>query len=235
MREDTFRGYPRRVAEVSSFALSVVPDRQATLRVLDIGCGAGDQIFDLASRLPNAHFVGVDFSAPNIAIAEQRRRGLPQASRISFAMADFLGFRSDAPFDLAVSFSALQWMAGGVEALASRVAEALAPRASFVNVMPYRCTFNHVLTAVRHVFVATRTDALDRLYLNIALKLHRGDLDPALLAERIPYLYALPRQFDDDVADALAQRGFRDVDWQRFPHASFAQLKHAGRIMRKPA
>ncbi|AGA33006.1 Methyltransferase type 11 [Thioalkalivibrio nitratireducens DSM 14787] len=73
------------------------PDGPRT--VLDLGCGVGGTLFDLAERFPGSRFIGVTLSGRQITIAREqaRRRGL--AERCSFLQADFetisLGQRAD--------------------------------------------------------------------------------------------------------------------------------------------
>ncbi len=57
---------------------------------LDVGCGGGSQSLLLAQRLgPNGRVVGVDISAPMLAVAEGKRESAgAQSARLSFLQAD---------------------------------------------------------------------------------------------------------------------------------------------------
>lgn len=56
-------------------------------RVLDVGCGVGDDVFDLASRVgPSGHVTGVDLSASFI--EEARRRAERRNLRVAFDVGD---------------------------------------------------------------------------------------------------------------------------------------------------
>lgn len=69
--------------------------------VLDIGCGGGETTFQAAVRVgQNGRAVGLDISAPILAIANARISGEPQ---ISFVHADAQTYTADAPFDVAMS------------------------------------------------------------------------------------------------------------------------------------
>jgi ubiquinone/menaquinone biosynthesis C-methylase UbiE len=54
--------------------------------VLDIGCGHGRSLAELAARAPRGHIVGVDPSELTIEIAAQRNRSLIEASRVEVVL-----------------------------------------------------------------------------------------------------------------------------------------------------
>jgi SAM-dependent methyltransferase len=56
--------------------------------VLIAGCGTGREAFGVASRLPDAELVGVDFSPRSIAIARRFSRQLGLSGRVTFRVAD---------------------------------------------------------------------------------------------------------------------------------------------------
>lgn len=229
----TFHALQGRLGWFSDVIVSAVPHVAATPRVLDIGCGTGDQIFDLAGRLPSARFVGVDIDQENIAVAERRRGQSPDAPRIAFHAADYRVFASEDPFDVVISYSALQFVPGGAQALARRVAHDVAPGGIFVNAMPCRCRYNAALGGARWLLRQARSPLTDRMLLTVARLLHGGTMDAALLSERVVYAYETPLQCEDDLAAAAECLGLRTIHRQPVAHASPAQLKHALRIMRR--
>jgi SAM-dependent methyltransferase len=229
----TFHAPGPRVAWFSDVICRHLPSLDEPLRVLDIGCGTGDQLFDLASRLPRALFVGVDVARPNIEAAIQRQVVHADGHRVAFEAADYRTFRAAAPFHLVITYSVLQFVPGGTELLASRVSEDVARGGLFVNVMPYRCAYNDALGLVRRGLRAVRSRATDRVLLGAARLLYRRTLDPDLIAERLDYTYAVPNQFDDELARALGARGFQTEHRELAAHASAAQMKHALRVMRR--
>jgi hypothetical protein len=82
---------------------------------------------------------------------------------------------------------------------------------------------------------AIRSPALDRILLAVARTLHRDVMDETMLAERLVYAYAVPVRFEEELAAALARRGFRTERREPVRHASPGQMKHALRIMRGPS
>ncbi len=155
------------------------------MRVLDIGCGTGDQLFDLARRLPRARFVGVDIAPANVAVAMRRKATDPDGERFTFEATDYRAFRAPDPFQVVITYSVLQFVPGGAELLASRIAEDVARGGLFFNVMPYRCAYNQALALVRQGLRAVRTPGIDRLLLGAARALHGGSFDDELMAERV--------------------------------------------------
>ena len=103
-------------------------------RVLDIGCGAGGSTFALADAVGSTGSVlGLDVSAPLLAHAEERRRGLG-LGQVSFALAD----AQDHPFapggfDLAASRFGVMFFADPVAAFGN-IARALRPDGRLVFV-----------------------------------------------------------------------------------------------------
>jgi trans-aconitate methyltransferase len=233
MAETAFHVPEARLRWFSDVIVSTVTDTTAPMSILDIGCGAGDQIFDLAARLPAARFVGVDVADVNIAAAERRRLMNPHAARIRFCKEGYRTFAATEPFDLAFSFSVLQWVPGGVAGLAQRINDDIRPGGVFVNAMPRSCGYNAWLMVVRRLLRTIRSTAADRVLLSIARLLHGKNLDSALLSERISYAYAVPLQWEDDLATPLERCGWSTIRREHLPHASLAQPKHALRIMRR--
>jgi SAM-dependent methyltransferase len=229
----TFHAPGARVTWFSDVVCGSVVSTDAELRVLDIGCGTGDQLFDLAARLPRARLTGVDVSAANITAAGVRCAIHPAGERCTFEQCDYLAFRPAQPFDVLLTHSVLQFVAGGVALVTERIAEDAAPGALFLNVMPYRCPYNDALALMRRALRAVRVPVIDRLVFAAARALHGRSFDELLIAERLEYAYAVPRQFEDDLARTLEARGFQTVRREVAPHASPAQLKHALRIMRR--
>jgi ubiquinone/menaquinone biosynthesis C-methylase UbiE len=71
------------------------------LRILDLGCGTGEITRRLAQRYPNAHVLGVDILAGNLALAQRDSTAL--ADRVEYAQGDAFALQlPDANFDLVV-------------------------------------------------------------------------------------------------------------------------------------
>jgi SAM-dependent methyltransferase len=229
----TFHAPGPRVTWFSDVVCGTLASTDKPLRVLDIGCGTGDQLFDLASRLPHAQLTGVDLAPANMSAARLRKAVHPAGDRCTFEEADYRTFRAATPFDILLTYSVLQFVPGGVALLASRIAEDAAPGALFFNVMPYRCAYNGALGLVRRGLRSIRGPAIDRALFAAARALHGRSFDELLIAERLEYAYAVPRQFDDELTGALEARGFQSVRREVAPHASPAQMKHVLRVMRR--
>lgn len=90
-------------------------------RVLDLGCGAGDDAFDIASRVgPAGHVTGVDIS--EFLIAEAIRRSSARNLSVSFEVGDARSLRfADESFDAVRTERMLMHVPDPVKALAEMV------------------------------------------------------------------------------------------------------------------
>ena len=92
-------------------------------RVLDVGCGDGRVTAEIARRVPRGRVLGIDASASMIEACTESHR---DQANLAFQVADATAFRVDDPFDAAVSFSALHWVAD-LPAAVARIHAALKP------------------------------------------------------------------------------------------------------------
>jgi SAM-dependent methyltransferase len=98
------------VAALHDAILPLVPDRVAKLRagadVLDVGCGSGRALNELAASFPASRFAGYDLSPAAIQSArvEARERGL---GNVVFEVRDVADLRAEAAYDLVTAFDAI--------------------------------------------------------------------------------------------------------------------------------
>lgn len=64
--------------------LDQIPDRSASLRLVDFGTGTGCLLLALLHELPNATGVGIDASAAALAVAQENAQALGLTSRAAF-------------------------------------------------------------------------------------------------------------------------------------------------------
>jgi len=223
---------PRERRERLTEALLDHVARDARLSVLDLGCGNGLQLLDLAAVLPNARLSGVDTSKVNIDAARERLASSSHAPRISLMAGDYLALACE-PFDVILADSVLQNIAVPDERLYAKLARDLRAGGLLIASMPYACFFNRLLWWARRGLRIVRGPLAERIALGIAARLH-PQWDRALLAERIPYLYMLPERIDDaSLVRALAGLGLERIAVELLPHASLAQPKHRLSVFRR--
>lgn len=99
------------IAGLHDHILPLVPEIVERLaaggaRVVDIGCGAGRAIIDLAARFPRSTFLGLDLQA---AAVEAARRGAADAgvTNAHFAAQDLTTWNGGGGFDLVTAFDAI--------------------------------------------------------------------------------------------------------------------------------
>lgn len=98
------------VAALHEHILPLVDGLQETLhrgaRVMDLGCGRGRALMELAAAFPASEFLGIDFSADTVswAQAEAARRGL---TNVRFEAADAAQIDFEESFDVVFTFDAI--------------------------------------------------------------------------------------------------------------------------------
>lgn len=101
----------------------------APLRVVDLGCGAGNVTGYLRRRWPEAGIIGLDNSPRMLAAAAE------QAPGIDWLEADLAGWKPESPVDVLYSNAALHWLPGH-DSLLPRLAGYLAPGGVLAIQMP---------------------------------------------------------------------------------------------------
>lgn len=79
-------------------------------RVVDLGCGPGNQTALLTERWPDATILGIDSSVDMIALATSSTEAAASSGRLSFAVGDIASWQPDDETDVVISNAALQWV-----------------------------------------------------------------------------------------------------------------------------
>ena len=122
------------VAALHGAILPLLPEGVAKLRsgaeVLDVGCGRGRALNELAASFPASRFAGYDLSPAAIqsARAEASERGL---GNVVFEVRDVADLRAESAFDLVTAFDAIHDQARPAEVLAA-IARALRADGTFL-------------------------------------------------------------------------------------------------------
>jgi trans-aconitate methyltransferase len=231
-RNWTLHAPDARIARMSEIVMQAIQPEQV-FRVLDVGCGSGAQIRQLAALLPEALFDGIDISTANIAAARAAAVAHPAAARMHFEAADYLQFR-DRPYDLVVSDGVLHLMEASDEALASKLGRDVAAGGTLVVAMATDSLYNHWFARARQMLRTRRSPALDRFILSVARLLHGRQMSTELLAERVEYMYMPPRRlFGANFEQRLAAAGLERIAIVPMASTSPSQLTHAAIVFRK--
>lgn len=224
-----------RSARMRDIVLGHVP-RRPGIRILDLGCGTGSLVFELAAARPDAIIVGIDVSGANIAAARTRLGDAGLGDRVAFQQADYLTYASQ-PFDVIVSDGVLHLIPGSTRALVARLARDLVPGGVLVCAMPYDCGYNRAFAVVRRGLRGVRGSATDALILMVARALHGREMDEARLRERVHYMYIPPERVENRVlTDQMAPaEGLHVIAQYPMPSTSPSQLKHRVTVFEKRA
>jgi trans-aconitate methyltransferase len=231
-RNWTLHAPDARISRMSEIVMQAI-DPEQIYRVLDVGCGAGAQIRQLAALLPEALFDGIDISPANIAAARHAAASHPAAARMYFEAADYLKFR-DRPYDLVITDGVLHLMEAPDEALAAKLGRDVAAGGTLVVAMATDSLYNHWFARARRMLRTRRSPALDRWILTVARLLHGRQMSAELLAERVEYMYMPPRRlFGATFERLLAAAGLERIAIVPMKRTSLSQLTHAAIVFRK--
>jgi SAM-dependent methyltransferase len=206
-------------------ALSIWP-ADAAISILDVGCGDGDMLFQLALHYRNAVLVGADLSTANIAKAQERAAALGLVDRCSFRCVDYMVMGIE-PVDLVVSHSTLHLIDADPAELHAKLAHDLKNGGVLMASVPYACLFNTLLMAVRRLARMLRGEVTDHLIERAGLCLAGGRMPVEMIRERVVYMYIIPGFLASAAFDRRLQR--LGLELERvfpYPHVSIAQLKH---------
>jgi len=106
-------------------------------KIIDLGCGSGENTLELARRSSRGTALGVDGSPAMIEAARKLLDAEPAElkSRVSFEMLDVPEFRADRAYTLIFSNATFQWIPDH-RALFAACFEALRPTVTIVVQMP---------------------------------------------------------------------------------------------------
>lgn len=76
------------------------------IKVLDVGCGGGRAITEMAQLFPRSQFMGVDFASEAIALAKSQTQKLG-LKNVVFEVQDAANLKFEQPFDLITTFDAI--------------------------------------------------------------------------------------------------------------------------------
>lgn len=190
----TYRPDPTRRSNAHAWAESHLAGKSG-LSVLEIGCATG---LDLAPALRNFsqnRFVGLDISEENI---REAAKLYPQSKWVA---SDYMVF-SEGRFDLIISERSLSVFECSDHALASKLASDLVPGGLAVITLPASCLCTTAHFTLKRILRGLRSKPLDSFFLWLAQRLRPG-VDRGTLADRVVYMYVVPRR--------IAGRKFYDV------------------------
>lgn len=192
------------VAGLFDHILPLVPGLMEKLRsgieVLDVGCGRGRALIQMAQKFPNSSFTGYDLSAEAVADAN-REATEKKLNNVSFEVKDVAAINGKLRFDLITAFDAIHDQAKPAVVL-SAIANALTDDGVFL--MQDIAGSSHVHKNLAHPLGA---------YLYTISCLHCMTVSLAQDGA------GLGAAWGEELAQQmLAEAGFKSVEVQRLPH-----------------
>jgi len=222
-----------RVSRFSDLITKFVPSGKS-LRILDIGCGTGEQLLSLGERLSGSHLMGIDISVPNIEAAIERKNKRADQDQFQFILCDYLNLGAEKQFELIISYSTLHLMSTNADILFSKIASNLVSGGRLIFTIPNNSMFNKILIIVRKIFIIFKSSFTDKLIFFIGKLLAGRAMSDSYLKERISYMYILPYFLDStQLRSLMAKYGLKVIADFREPHVSIAQPKHVCVILEK--
>ncbi len=197
--QTSYRPDPTRKSNAHAWAESYMVGKDG-LAVLEIGCATGHELAPFLLRFPESRFVGLDISPENIQEAAKLHAGA------TWIASDYMVF-SQGRFDLIISERSLSVFECTDDALAAKLASDLEPGGVAVVTLPASCLCTTAHFALKRVLRSLRSKALDSFFLWLAQRL-RPEVDRETLADRVVYMYVVPRRIADrKFCDVLARHG----------------------------
>ena len=104
----------------------MLPELPSQPRIMEIGCGTGENIQRLEYHLPDAHILGVDLSRHMLEIA---RKKLNDTDRVSFKQTEYGSQAvSEGPFDLILLSYSLTMIDNEAEEVLTQISQDLKPK-----------------------------------------------------------------------------------------------------------
>ena len=107
----------RSTIALCDFVNRMLPLTDSPYSAIDVGCGAGANMYYLSKVLPNTQWTGLDFAGKYFHLAKQYS---PIYDKIKFVQGDFYELSEIFPrksFDLAFSIQNLSWLPGYEDAM----------------------------------------------------------------------------------------------------------------------
>jgi len=207
---------------------------KSTMRIMDIGCGTGDLLFELVRHFPTARFIGIDISRQNISACQSRCAVSEDGRRMRFLCADYLATALPA-CDVIIADSVLQNIQADRDLLFGKIAGELNSSGRLFLNLPHRCFYNRALWQLRSHLIDLRGKGTDRFIATMAQILH-PKMPKAMIENRIIYMYLLPSLvYDSPLKSWLACQGLTLVLERKAPHTSPGQPKHTYSVWEKAA
>lgn len=207
--------------------------RIAPSSILEIGCGSGATLLDLAKRFPQAELYGIDVAPENIDVALGDARSGGVDDRVHLAVGDYREAWPELSHELLIAESVLYLLPGSDSELYDFIAARVAAGGHLVMTMPTSSPSNRSLVLLRRLLRHLPHRAVLWVGRSIAARLH-SDVTAADLEQRLPYLFVVPRRLDGPALRAdLGRRGLDVVHEVSLPRASPAQLRHDLVVFRK--
>jgi SAM-dependent methyltransferase len=209
----------------ASIALLEHVGNDEPLRVVDVGCGTGRTLIEVARRRALAQCMGLDISDPNIHEARILATEAGVERNTEWAVADYLTARLQ-PSDVIFSEGVLHLLPVSADAIFHKLQHDLRMGGRLVIVLPYRGPVNTAIIGVRWLLRMIRCSPLDALLWGVARALY-SSLSPAQLRERLEYMYLTPNNLDGrSWREAAGRYGLKLVEARPWPQTSIAKLRH---------
>lgn len=117
--------------------VSELPEQD--LEILDLGCGKGDWVLEIAARRPGWKVIGVDRSPEAVARAEAGVGALA-LENVRLRVSDFFDYAAQKPFDVVLSIAAIHYAArdGRIDELFDRMRSWVKPGGRLLLLVPRR-------------------------------------------------------------------------------------------------
>jgi tRNA (cmo5U34)-methyltransferase len=195
---------------VEALVIALPFERDASVRIIDLGCGTGTVACALLDAFPNAHVTCLDFAEKMIAMAQAK---LATYSKVRYVVGDFVTF--DGEYDAVVSSLALHHLATDDDKrrFYQRIYQRLGSGGAFYNCDVVLASSDLLQTKYMDQWRSfMRRHVSDEEIEGKWIPKYQAEDRPARLVDQLPW---------------LAELGFADVDvvWKQYNFAVYGGTK----------
>lgn len=199
--------------------------------LLEIGCGDGKQLYELASKTSYIRMTGIDISSKNISNAQISTQDFK--NRVNLFCHDF-ALLNDFKCNILIADSVIHNIESPTRVIFQKLSDVVCNDGVAIISLPKNCFYNEMLFIARRFFALIKSSWFEEIVCIVGKLLNKNEITKEQLRERIPYIYKVPTLiWNVNTLNQLKLYGFDVIGEFSYPHSSAVQPKHTTVILKK--